>query len=155
MCAQVSEPTEITLVMLGGKIPAIGPRVNTRRDAVRMASRYMETIDQMVSRSSSYQIILLRQSDGRYTLLLQGKGLTVELFKNMDELLFWRFRKAFSRGVVYPNCIFSGGRGVRMPGSNRGFGGGILHTRVTIAFLNVPVGTEAVLFLNQSMFLDL
>ncbi|MBE3588265.1 MAG: hypothetical protein IMW93_06885 [Thermoanaerobacteraceae bacterium] len=121
----------IALVMLGGKIPAIGPRVKVRREAVVIARRYMEKIDRMIAgcRSSSYSILLLRQHNGLYTLRLCGGGMSMEILQDMDELLLWRFRKVLHRGLFILTAFCQGERGLECLAVTEGLGAVIYTPR--------------------------
>ncbi len=114
--------TGVALVMLGGKIPAIGPLIDRRHEALRIARCFMEKIDSLTGQSRSFQILTLRQSDGRYALLLQGEGAAMEVLQNMDELLLWRFRKAFRRGLFILTVFFQGEAGVECLAVTEGLG---------------------------------
>ncbi|MDQ0285272.1 hypothetical protein J2Z49_000365 [Desulfofundulus luciae] len=113
---------EVALVMLGGKIPAIGPLIGTRQEAVRIARCFMEKIDALTDRSRSFQIVTARQSDGRYALLLEGEGVVMKVLHNIDELLLWRFRKAFRRGLFILTVFFKGEAGMECLAVTEGLG---------------------------------
>ncbi|AEG13722.1 hypothetical protein G7K71_06435 [Desulfofundulus sp. TPOSR] len=113
---------EVALVMLGGKIPAIGPLIDTRQEAVSLARCYMKKLDALTDRSRSFQIMTARQTDGRYALFLQGEGVVMKVLSNIDELLFWRFRKAFRRGLFILTVFFKGEAGMECLAVTEGLG---------------------------------
>lgn len=116
--------TDIALVLLGESIPAIGPRLKSRTEAVYEARRYMEAIDRLTISSgvSSYRLIMMRQSDGRFTLLIRGGKATLEALRDMDELLLRRFKKAFRRGLFILTCFFEGENGLECLAVTDGLG---------------------------------
>jgi hypothetical protein len=114
--------TEVALVMLGGKIPAIGPLIDSRREALSLARHYMKIIDDLSGRSRSFQMVTARQGDGRYSIFLQGGGTVMKVLCNVDELLFWRFRKAFRRGLFILTVFFKGEEGMECLAVTEGLG---------------------------------
>lgn len=99
---------EIVLVMLGGRLPAVGPRLGSREEAVEVARRLKREIDALLSASRSFQLLIVRRPNLRYTVLLRGNGRTLEILQDMDELLLWRFKKAFRRGYFVLTTFFPG-----------------------------------------------
>lgn len=99
---------EIVLVMLGGRLPAVGPRLGSREEAVEMARRYVREVDALLSAARSFQMLIVRRPNLRYTVLLRGNGHTLEILRDMDELLLWRLKKAFRRGFFVLTTFFQG-----------------------------------------------
>lgn len=97
---------EIVLVMLGGRLPAVGPRLGSREEAVEVARHFVREIDDLLSASRSFQMLIVRRPNLRYTVLLRGNGRTLEILHDMDELLLWRFKKAFRRGFFVLTTFF-------------------------------------------------
>ncbi|SHJ74387.1 hypothetical protein [Desulfofundulus thermosubterraneus] len=120
---------EVALVMLGGKIPAIGPLIDTRQEALSLARSYMKKIHDLTDRSRSFQIVTARQTDGRYTLFLQGEGVVMKVLSDIDELLLWRFRKAFRRGLFILTVFFKGEAGMECLAVTEGLGAVIFTPR--------------------------
>ncbi|MGB9802909.1 MAG: hypothetical protein ACPLRU_03210 [Desulfofundulus sp.] len=112
---------EVALVMLGGKVPAIGPLIDSRQEAVRIARYFMEKINALADRSRFFQILTARQSDGRYALLLQGEGVVMEVL-HIDELQLRRFRKVFRRGLFILTVFFKGETGMECLAVTDGLG---------------------------------
>lgn len=94
---------EVALVFLGESIPALGPRFQQKEEAVKMACRYLKRVNEVTGGTGRVpaQISLGRQKDGRYFLVLQISGKTMERLNNIDELLIKRFRKGLKK-----TCLF-------------------------------------------------
>ncbi|MHB1041586.1 MAG: hypothetical protein ACYC0Q_01950 [Eubacteriales bacterium] len=105
---------EVSLTFLGENIPAIGPRFRDRRVAIKIARRYIEKISKLTGgdREISVQIALQKQSDGRYSLVLQGPRFTVGRLYNLDELLLKRFRKGLKKKLFILTCFVDGAEGL-------------------------------------------
>ncbi len=87
---------EITMTLLGEDIPAIGPRLKTRNEAVSVVKRHLSAIEGLVKGSDRpYKAMFLRQPDGRYVLLIKGSGKTLEILRGLDELTVKRFQRSF------------------------------------------------------------
>ncbi|MCL6634382.1 MAG: hypothetical protein K6T29_01265 [Peptococcaceae bacterium] len=104
---------DVALAFLGENIPAIGPRFKSRDEAVKAARRYLEDIDRLAgqTRETPVQIVLKRQADGRYSLVVEGSRQTVERLNNLDELLLKRFRKGLKKLFIL-TCFVEGADGL-------------------------------------------
>ncbi|RJQ27505.1 MAG: hypothetical protein C4589_08310 [Peptococcaceae bacterium] len=89
----------VSLSFLGENIPALGPRFQKKEEAVKVARQYIKRINEVTggARRAPVQISLGRQQDGRYFLILQTAGKTMERLNNIDELLIKRFRKGLKK----------------------------------------------------------
>lgn len=121
---RASGTTGLALILLGENIPAIGPRLQNRADAIHEARRFMEAIDRLIVQAGvkSYRMIMLRQPDGRFTLLIRGGKVTLEALRDMDELLLRRFQKASRRGLFILTCFFEGENGMECLAVTDGLG---------------------------------
>lgn len=108
MVHYVTEPKEVALALLGEDIPAIGPRVKNKNEAIKVVRWYIRAIDLMTknTRRSSCRVMFVRQPDGRYTLLIKGATVALETLCNLDEVMLQRFRKAFKRNLFILTCFF-------------------------------------------------
>ncbi|MCL6560938.1 MAG: hypothetical protein K6U74_19545 [Firmicutes bacterium] len=98
---------DVALAFLGENIPAIGPRFKNKEEAVKVARRYLESINKLAggSRETPVQIALNRQEDGRYSLVVGGSKETVGKLNNLDELLLKRFRKGLKKKLFILTCF--------------------------------------------------
>lgn len=101
------ESREVAMALLGEDIPAIGPRLQNRAEAIQTVRRYMNTIERMVNGSGvlPYRVLFVRQPDGRYTLVVKGPVTSLKI-DNMDELMIKRFQKAFKKRLFILTCFF-------------------------------------------------
>ena len=101
------ESREVAMALLGEGIPAIGPRLNNRAEAIKTVRRYMGAIERMVKDPGMlpYTVIFARQSDGRYKLVIKGPVLALEI-NNVDELMVKRFQKSFIKGLFIITSFF-------------------------------------------------
>lgn len=90
---------DVALAFLGEDIPAIGPRFINREDAVRAAQQYLERINELSCRDQNipFQIVLNKQADGLYSLVVDSSNQIVGTLHNLDELLVKRFRKGLKK----------------------------------------------------------
>lgn len=92
---------DVVLAFLGEDIPAIGPRFSHREDAVKAAQQYLEKINELSCRDQNipFQIVLNKQADGRYSLVIDSSRQIVGALHNLDELLVKRFRKGLKKRI--------------------------------------------------------
>lgn len=102
---------EITMALLGEDIPAIGPRLKTRQEAVSVVKKYVRSIEDMVKCSDRpYRVMFSRQPDGRYVLLIKGSGEeSLEILRNLDELTVKRFQRSFKNRLFIITSFFEEG----------------------------------------------
>jgi len=92
-------------------IPAIGPRLPNKEDALKVAGSYLQLIDQLTQGKQgnpSCSVSFLKQTDGLYTLLLRGSGMALETLSNLDELMLLRFKKGLKSKLFILTCFFNG-----------------------------------------------
>lgn len=102
------EPGEVAMALLGKDIPAIGPKLKTRAEAIATVRWYMNAIERMLKGSGMlpYKVMFVRQPDGRYTLVIKGAAMALETIENLDELMVRRFQKAFTKGLFILTSFF-------------------------------------------------
>lgn len=91
-------------------IPAIGPRLPNKEDAIKVAESHMRLIDKLargVKGNPRCRISFLRQTDGLYTLILRGPGMALETLSNLDELMLLRFKKGLKTKLFILTCFFN------------------------------------------------
>lgn len=105
---------DVALTFLGENIPAIGPRFKSREEAVKVARRYLEGINESAggTRETPVQITLKKQADGRYSLVVEGSRQMVGRLNNLDELLLKRFRKGLKKKLFILTCFVEGADGL-------------------------------------------
>lgn len=105
---------DVALTFLGENIPAIGPRFNNREEALRVARHYLQGINKLAggNRETPVEIALNRQTDGRFSLIVEGAGQTVGRISNLDELLLKRFRKGLKKKLFILTCFVDGVEGL-------------------------------------------
>lgn len=98
---------DLVLAFLGEDIPAIGPRFKSKEAAVMVARQYLEKISELSEegRNTTFQIILIRQADGLYSLVIDGAGQIVGRLNNLDELLVKRVRRGLNRKLFILTCF--------------------------------------------------
>lgn len=101
------ESREVAMALLGEDIPAIGPRLKNRAEAIKTVRRYMGAIERMVKGPGvlPYKVMFVRQPDGRYKLVIRGPALGLEI-NNVDELMVKRFQKSFKKGLFIITSFF-------------------------------------------------
>lgn len=104
----VPEAGEVAMALLGKNIPAIGPKLKTRAEAIKAVRWYMNAIDKMLKRSGvlPYKVVFVRQPDGRYTMVIKGAAMALETIPNLDELMVRRFQKSFKKGLFILTGFF-------------------------------------------------
>lgn len=104
------EPGEVAMALLGKDIPAIGPRLKTRLEAVTAVQKYVSAIEGLVKCTGRpYRVMFSRQPDGRYVLLIKGSGETLEILQNLDELTVKRFQRSFRKRLFIITSFFEEG----------------------------------------------
>lgn len=104
------EPGEIAMALLGEDIPAIGPRLKTRLEAVSAVKKYVSAIEGLVKCTGHpYRVVFSRQPDGRYVLLIKGAGEKIEILHNLDELTVKRFQRSFKKRLFIITSFFEEG----------------------------------------------
>ncbi|MFZ5595757.1 MAG: hypothetical protein ACOY31_01940 [Bacillota bacterium] len=105
-----SEAGEITLTFLGKDIPAVGPRMKTRCEAILAVKGYVSAIEDMVSYTGyPYRVMFLKQSDGRYMMVIKGAVSRLELMYNFDELTIKRLQRSFRSKMFILTGFFGEG----------------------------------------------
>ncbi|MCL6478803.1 MAG: hypothetical protein K6T65_10340 [Peptococcaceae bacterium] len=100
---------EIAMALLGEDIPAIGPRLKTRTEAVTAVKKYVSAIEGMVKCMKPCRVMFLRQPDGRYILLIKGSTETLEVLRDLDELTVKRFQKSFKNRMFIITSFYEEG----------------------------------------------
>ncbi|ACV61145.1 hypothetical protein Dtox_0192 [Desulfofarcimen acetoxidans DSM 771] len=92
---------EVALVLLGTGIPAIGPKLQNKKDAEDVVRSYVLAIHNLIMKAgeSPYKVLFQKQEDGRYSVLMDGSGASVKILTNLDELMLRRFRHAFQKNM--------------------------------------------------------
>lgn len=96
-------------------IPAIGPRLPSKEDALKVAQSYLSLIDKLSKEKKGNprcSIRFLKQTDGRYTLVLKGSGIALETLSNLDELMLQRFKRGLKNKLFILTCFFEDQKGV-------------------------------------------
>jgi len=91
------------------EIPAIGPRLPSKEDALKVAGSYLRLIEKLSKEKKGNprcSIRFLRQADGRYTLVLKGSGMALETLSNLDELMLQRFKRGLKNKLFILTCFF-------------------------------------------------
>jgi len=69
---------EIAMALLGKDIPAIGPRLKSKTDAMLAVKEFVRAIEGLLKGSNQpYRVMFLRQSDGRYMMVIKGHPRTI------------------------------------------------------------------------------
>jgi len=90
-------------------IPAIGPRLSSKEDALQVAKSYLGLIDKLARGKKTNprcNIRFIKQSDGRYTLVIKGPGMALETVSNLDELMLQRFKRGLKKSLFILTCFF-------------------------------------------------
>lgn len=114
MGMRVYRVENLALMFLGeDNIPAIGPFFCDKEDAVRAINSYLVDFDRlgMASGHARCSVTFFKQPDGRYTLVLNHKGLKLEALKNLDELMLKRFRKGLRKKLFVVTSFCEGKNG--------------------------------------------
>ncbi|MDD3653205.1 MAG: hypothetical protein PHO01_03305 [Desulfotomaculaceae bacterium] len=98
---------DMALAFLGEDIPAIGPRFKSKEAAVKAARQYLEKISEISEegQNTAFQIVLSRQVDGLYSLVIDSASQVVGRLNNLDELLVKRFRRGLNRKLFILTCF--------------------------------------------------
>lgn len=103
-------PGEFAMALLGEDIPAIGPRLKTRSEAVSAVKKYVSDIEFMIKCAEQpYRVVFSRQQDGRFRLMIKGSGEALEILKNLDEFTVKRFQRSFKSRIFILTCFFEEG----------------------------------------------
>ncbi len=90
-------------------IPAIGPLLPSREDALKVIKIYLGLIEKLTRGKKEYQKCSLRfikQKDGRFTLVVRGQGMAIETLSNLDELTLQRFKRGLKGNMFILTCFF-------------------------------------------------
>ncbi|MFZ5642764.1 MAG: hypothetical protein ACOY46_04130 [Bacillota bacterium] len=114
---------EIALAFLGGDIPAIGPMMKTKTDALSAVKKYVSEIEGLAKfTDKSYRVTFSRQDDGRYIMMIKGAGKTLELLHNFDELTMKRFQRSFKKRMFILTSFFEEGENLECMALTDGLG---------------------------------
>ncbi|KJR99979.1 MAG: hypothetical protein VR68_07375 [Peptococcaceae bacterium BRH_c4a] len=114
---------EIAMALLGKDIPAIGPRLKTKRDAMLAVKEFVRDIEELVKGSDQpYRVMFLRQPDGRYMMVIKGVGDTLELLHNFDEITVKRFQRSFKKRLFIITGFFEEGNDLECLALTEGLG---------------------------------
>ena len=101
---------EIAMALLGKDIPAIGSRLKSKTDAMLAVKEFVRAIEGLLKGSNQpYRVMFLRQSDGRYMMVIKGSRDTLELLHNFDELTVKRFQRSFKKRLFIITGFFEDG----------------------------------------------
>lgn len=95
-------------------IPAIGPRLPSKDEAMKVAENHLQLIDKLAQGGKNNprcSISFLKQTDGLYTLILRGSGMTIKILSNLDELMLQRFKKGLKNKLFILTCFFDNQEG--------------------------------------------
>lgn len=90
-------------------IPAIGPRLPSKEDAFKVAESYLRLMDKLSHEKRGNprcSMHFLKQTDGRYTLVLKGSDIALETLSNLDELMLQRFKRGLKNKLFILTCFF-------------------------------------------------
>jgi len=123
MGVPVFKAGEIAMALLGEDIPAVGPRMKTRTDAMSAVKNYVSAIEGLVKFTEKpYRVMFSRQSDGRYMMVIKGSGNTLELMHNFDQLTMKRFQRSFKKGMFIITSFFEEGGNLECMALTEGLG---------------------------------
>jgi len=91
-------------------IPAIGPLLPCKEDALKVTRSYLRLIDKMAREKKDHQRCSLRfikQKDGRFTLVVRGPGMAIETLSNLDELMLQRFKRGLKGNMFILTSFFN------------------------------------------------
>ncbi|MCL6610423.1 MAG: hypothetical protein K6T66_02655 [Peptococcaceae bacterium] len=98
---------EIAMAILGESIPAIGPRLKSRHEAMSAVQQYVRSIEDLVKGGDRpYGVLFSRQPDGRYAMLIKGAGDTLEILRDLDELTVKRFQRSVKKRLFIITGFF-------------------------------------------------
>ncbi|MHB8158374.1 MAG: hypothetical protein ACYDEQ_13450 [Desulfocucumaceae bacterium] len=114
---------EIAMALLGEDIPAIGPKMKTKNDALLEVRKYVSAIEGMVKCSNRpFSIMFSRQTDGRFMMVIKSPGKTLELLHNFDELTMKRFQRSFRKKLFIITSFFEEGESLECTALTDGLG---------------------------------
>lgn len=90
-------------------IPAIGPLLPCKEDALKVTKSYLRLIDKLAREKKSQQrcsLRFIRQKDGRFTLVVRGPGMAIETLSNLDELMLQRFKRGLKGNMFILTSFF-------------------------------------------------
>lgn len=91
MSGHVYRSAGIALILLRDEVPVIGPVLKSREEAVRVVETYLNFMEKpIVKNLQGFTIDLLRQIDGRYTMIIRGLTGVIATLRNVDELMLKR-----------------------------------------------------------------
>jgi hypothetical protein len=105
---KVYQTDDVALTFLND-IPAIGPRLTSKDDALTVAKSYLGLIENLTRGKRGNPRCSLRfwrQADGRYTLIIRGPEMALETLCNLDELMLQRFKRGLKRNLFILTCFF-------------------------------------------------
>ncbi|MBF7082662.1 hypothetical protein IT084_06685 [Desulfallas sp. Bu1-1] len=104
----VYQTDDVALTFLND-IPAIGPRLPNKEDALIVAKSYLRLIEKLAREKKGNprcSLRFLKQADGRYTLIIKGPDMALETLSNLDELMLQRFKRGLKRNLFILTCFF-------------------------------------------------
>lgn len=102
--------TEDVALTFLNDIPAIGPLLPCKEDALKVTRSYLKLIDQLAREKKDHQrcsLRFIRQRDGRFTLVVRGPGKAIETLSNLDELMLQRFKRGLKGNMFILTCFFN------------------------------------------------
>ncbi|MCG8402420.1 MAG: hypothetical protein MJA84_12650 [Firmicutes bacterium] len=108
--------TEDVALTFINDIPAIGPLLPCKEDALKVTGSYLRLIENLTREKKEYQRCSLRfikQKDGRFTLVVRGPSMAIETLSNLDELMLQRFKRGL-KGNMFILTSFFGGPGGKL-----------------------------------------
>lgn len=90
-------------------IPAIGPRLTNKDEALTVARSYLRLIENLTRGKRANPRCSLRfwkQTDGRYTIIIRGPEMALETISNLDELMLQRFKRGLKINLFILTCFF-------------------------------------------------
>lgn len=91
-------------------IPAIGPLLPCKEDALKVTRSYLRLIDKLAREKKDHHRCSLRfikQKDGRFTLVVRGPGMAIETLSNLDELMLQRFKRGLKGNMFILTSFFN------------------------------------------------
>ncbi len=98
---------DMALTFLCENIPVIGPRFKSRGEAIKKAGQYLAGIDKTAERRSVAPIIIeiVKQDDGRYSIMVEGYQHSLGKMYNIDELFLKRFCRGLENKMFILTCF--------------------------------------------------
>ncbi|MCL2336153.1 MAG: hypothetical protein FWC60_01900 [Firmicutes bacterium] len=91
-------------------IPAIGPLLPCKEDALKVTRSCLGLIEQLAKAKKDHQrcrLQFIKQKDGRFTLLVRGAGMAIETLSNLDELMLQRFKRGLQGNMFILTSFFN------------------------------------------------